>query len=152
MATNTLLTEETVQTVQALIKVNLDSRDGLKEAADHVEDSSVAELFREVAARRDRQATELRGLVKLDDDQPQTAGSLAAAAHRAWMDLRAAFGAGTQAMLDEAERGEDHIKEQYDKALRQPVGNEVMAVLKRQYQDVKSAHDRVRDLRDSYSG
>jgi uncharacterized protein (TIGR02284 family) len=66
------------------------------------------------------------------------------------MDLRAAFGAGTHAMLSEAERGEDYIKGKYEEILKGTAGSAVTDVLNRQYRAVKIAHDRVRDLRDTY--
>lgn len=151
METKTTLTDKTIETIQGLISVNIDSRDGFKEAAEKVEHNSVAQLFCDLAEQRNQQVSELRTLVHSNDEEAEDAGSMAAAAHRAWMDLRAAFGAGTQAMLDEAERGEDHIKAQYEEALKECAGSAVTDVLNRQYAAVKNAHDRVRDLRDSFS-
>lgn len=151
METKTKLTDESIESIQDLISVNIDSRDGFNEAAEHVEDANVSQLFREIAEERNQQVSELRTLVHLNDRESENAGSMAAAAHRAWMDLRATFGAGTKEMLDEAERGEDHIKAQYEEALKECAGSAVTDVLNRQYAVVKKAHDRVRDLRDSFA-
>ena len=82
--------------------------------------------------------------------EPVNRGSVAAAVHRGWMDLRAAVGQGTQAMLEEAERGEDFIKEKYEDVLKHTAGSAVTDVLNRQYRNIKSAHDSIRDLRDSF--
>lgn len=148
--TNTALRPEVVQQLQTLIQVNLDSRDGLLEAADHVRDSSVAHLFHKLAAERNQQASELRSIVAMDGEGPASEGSYAAAAHRGWIELQAALGGGVAAMLAEAERGEDRIKNQYAAALDDLSESPIAAVLRRQNTAVLSAHDRIRDLRDSY--
>ena len=75
---------------------------------------------------------------------------MSAAAHRTWMDIRTALGAGEQAVLSEAERGEDHIKEKYQEALKDLGSCSCTEVLRRQYTAVKAPHDKVRNLRDSY--
>jgi uncharacterized protein (TIGR02284 family) len=111
---------------------------------------TISSLFRELASQREQQAAELRTLVAANFEEPDHEGSYAAAAHRAWMDLRAAFGGGTHAMLSEAERGEDYIKGKYEEILKECAGSAVTDVLNRQYRAVKLAHDRVRDLRDTY--
>jgi uncharacterized protein (TIGR02284 family) len=150
METKTTLTDETISTIQELIQVNIDSRDGFREAADNVEDATVINLFRELAAERSQQASELRSLVNANHEEPESNGSLAAAAHRTWMDLKTALGGGTASILNEAERGEDHIKGKYEAALKNSAGSAVSDVLNRHYADVKKTHDRVRDLRDAY--
>jgi uncharacterized protein (TIGR02284 family) len=66
------------------------------------------------------------------------------------MDLRSALGGGDQAILDEAERGEDHIKEKYEAAIKELGSCSCTTVLRSQYAAIKAAHDKVRDLRDSY--
>jgi uncharacterized protein (TIGR02284 family) len=147
---NTQLTREAAKTLQDLIQLNIDSRDGFRDAAEQIDDVTVAEFFRQVAEERNELANELQTIVATSGEQPEDEGSWTAAAHRAWMDLRSALGGGTAAVLSEAERGEDHIKERYEEALRDLAGNgSVNEVLMRQYSAVKAVHDRVRDLRDA---
>ena len=149
--TKTDLNADSVSTLQDLIQVNIDSRDGFREAADEVGDERIATLFRQIGEVRERNASELQGLVALNDTEPQERGSIAAALHRTWLDLRAKLsGSDTAAVLSEAERGEDHIKAQYEEALKANPGSAVSDVLHRQLGEVKSHHDQVRDLRDAY--
>lgn len=148
--TKTALRPEIVERLQSLIQTNLDSRDGLLEAAEHVGDAGVAKLCHETAAKRNQQASELRTIVASEGDEPQSTGSYAAAAHRGWMDLRAALGGGVSAMLSEAERGEDYIKRRYEEAIDALAGSPITGVLHRHYGDVKSGHDRIRNLRDAF--
>jgi uncharacterized protein (TIGR02284 family) len=150
METKTSLNKATVDKLQELIQVNIDSHDGFNDAASNSEEMTISSLFRELAAQRQQQAAELRTLVAANFEEPDSEGSYAAAAHRAWMDLRAAFGGGTKAMLSEAERGEDYIKGKYEEIVKECAGSAITDVLNRQYRAVKLAHDRVRDLRDTY--
>lgn len=115
------LPERSISYLQELIGLNIDSRDGFRDAASNLkkdESSYLFTLFNNIADARDQQARELQGLVSCNAEEPAKSGSIAAAVHRTWMDLRASLGGGEQAILDEAERGEDHIKEKYEAALK----------------------------------
>jgi len=83
---------------------------------------------------------------------PEKTGSVAGALHRGWIDLKAAVSAKDEhAVLAECERGEDSAVEEYREALEHSeLPPEVHGVIARQYASVQEAHDRVRDLRDSY--
>lgn len=151
METKSTLDHETVNKLQELIQVNIDSRDGYLEAVEHIDNSAIATAFAELATRRNDQASELSGLVSINLQEPVDHGSVAAAVHRAWIDLRGAIGQGTQAMLEEAERGEDYIKGKYEETLKEVAGSAVTDVLNRQYREIKATHDNVCELRDSFA-
>jgi uncharacterized protein (TIGR02284 family) len=152
MATETKLslTSASIDVLNDLIQVNLDSRDGFRHAAGEIEQVNISNMFMQLADEREHQAQELKSLVSLNGEEPTKDGSIAAAAHRTWMDLRTALGGGLQAVLDEAERGEDHIKGKYEDALKQNAGTAASDILHRQFAAVKAAHDRVRDMRDAH--
>ena len=150
-ATTIKLPQKSIDWLQDLIQINLDSKDGFKEAADNLKgkDSSLISFFRDLSSQRAAQASELQSLVANNAEKPEKSGSVAAAAHRTWMDIRTALGGGEHAVLSEAERGEDHIKEKYEKALKDLGSCSCTEILRKQYAAVKASHDRVRDLRDS---
>lgn len=150
METKTNLDEKTIETLQELIQINLDSQDGFQQVAEKTDDTRVAQLFRSLGQERGAQAEELKSLVMVNSETPEDSGSFAAAAHRVWIDLRAALGGDAKVMLIEAEKGEDAIKEKYEEALKDEPGTAVSDVLHRQYAAVKAGHDKVRDLRDAY--
>ncbi len=52
------------------------------------------------------------------------------------------------AVVAEAERGEDVIKQAYENAGRDLAGN-VLGIINDQFSVIKQTHDAVRDLRDS---
>jgi uncharacterized protein (TIGR02284 family) len=137
--------------LQDLIRVNIDSCEGFRDAAEHVHDASLKNLFLMRASERERQAEELKTYVELNQEEPVDEGSFAAKVHRVWMNVREALSSDdTYAVLAEAERGEDHIKEAYEDALRQTSGSAVHDVLMDHYAQVKTAHDHIRDLRDAH--
>jgi uncharacterized protein (TIGR02284 family) len=146
------LPEKSITWLQDLIQVNLDSRDGFKEAADNLKakDPALVTMFRTLSSQRAQQASELKAIVASNSEEPTDSGSVAAAAHRAWMDIRTALGGGEKAVLSEAERGEDHIKGKYEEALKDLGSCTCTETLRRHYTNVKASHDKVRDLRDSF--
>jgi uncharacterized protein (TIGR02284 family) len=146
------LPEKSISWLQDLIQINLDSRDGFKGAAEHLKEkhSTLEAMFRRLANERDSQAKELQTLVATNAEKPQKSGSASAAVHRAWMDLRSAFGGGEHAILSEAERGEDHIKAKYEEAIKDLKGCTCASVLSRQRSAVVASHDTIRDLRDRH--
>ena len=60
-------------------------------------------------------------------------------------------GSDPKGVLDAAEQGEDHAVKTYKKALDADISDGLRSVVQRQSIDVKSAHDKVRSLRDSHS-
>jgi uncharacterized protein (TIGR02284 family) len=148
--TKMTLTDSTIEKLQDLIQVNVDSHDGFEEVADKTDDIAVANLFRRLASERSNQASELQAIVAANCEEPEESGSYSAAAHRVLIDIRAALGGGTKVMLIEAEKGEDQIKEKYEEVMKDNPGTAVSDVLHRHYEAVKAAHDHVRDLRDKY--
>ncbi|QDU27550.1 hypothetical protein ETAA8_26380 [Anatilimnocola aggregata] len=146
------LTQKSIDWLQSLIQINIDSRDGFKEASENLKEKnpSLANRFCSLAQQRDSQATELQTMVASNAEAPTESGSFSAAAHRTWMDLRTALGGGEQAVLDEAERGEDTIKAKYEEALKDMGGSEPCCdTLRRHLTAVQSSHDEVKALRDS---
>jgi len=52
------------------------------------------------------------------------------------------------AILDECERGEDSAKKAYEDALKEDLPGDVRRVIENQYREVKTNHDRVKELRN----
>jgi uncharacterized protein (TIGR02284 family) len=144
------LPDTTVDKLQDLLRVNIDSENGFRDAAEQVDDVALRRIFRQFADERQSNAAELKQFVELNGEAAVDDGSVLAAIHRAWMDLKAAVSSrDAKAVLTEAERGEDHIKQMYEDVLTETAGSAVNDVLQHQYAKVKAAHDVVRDLRDA---
>ena len=150
LETTTTLEDTTVSTLEDLIQLNIDSRDGFREAAENVERFDLASEFRKFAEERDRQAEELKVYVELNNETPPAEGSYTAALHRTWINVKNALaGDDVLAILQECERGEDVIKDAYENALKETAGSAVNDVLSSHMRQVKAVHDHVRDLRDA---
>ena len=140
----------TVKTLNELIETLKDGQNGFKSAAADVKDMRVKSVFTELASERTRLAGELQTHVSRLGGAPEKTGSASAAIHRGWINLKSALGGGEKSILDEAERGEDLAVKSFEKALRAKLPPDVAGVVQRQYGEVKKAHDKVRDLRDSW--
>lgn len=145
------LNDQTIEKLQTLIRYNIDAYDGFQKSAEEIENVHLASLFRDLAQERSAMARELQEYVEWNNTEAEDDGSVSAAVHRTWMGIRAALdNEGSYAILAEAERGEDYIKAAYEDVLKSIPGNALNDVVQQQYARVKAAHDRIRELRDSY--
>ena len=152
LETKTDLTDESIEQLQNLITANVNSLEGLNDAAEAVDDPAVAKVFRQTADERRGFPDELKTYVTWNGEEASKEESWAAKVHQAWMKCRAKLNGGdAHVVLIEAEYGEDHIKEAYEDALKSNPGSAVSEILHSQYAVVKAGHDRIRDLRDAYA-
>ena len=141
--------EKTFDILNELIQTSHDAHNGFREAAENVQDPELRTFFMQQSEERARFASELeREAEGFGAKEPERGGTVAAAAHRAWMDIKASLGAGETGILESVERGEDSAKETYEKALREPLPEGIAGIVRRQAQSVFSAHDRAKALRD----
>ncbi|MEP6704189.1 MAG: PA2169 family four-helix-bundle protein [Acidobacteriota bacterium] len=141
---------DVISTLNGLIETCKDGQNGFKEAAEGVERSDLKSLFYEFSQQRSQFAGELQSLVQSLGGDPENSGSIAAALHRGWINIKSAVtGKDESAILNECERGEDSAKNAYKNALEEALPANVMETIQTQYAAVQSAHDRVKALRDS---
>ena len=144
--------DDVISTLNGLIETCKDGQNGFQEAAEGVERSDLKSLFYEFSQQRAQFAGELQQLVQSLGGDPENTGSMVAALHRGWINIKSAVtGKDESSILAECERGEDSAKNNYKDALKEPLPANVMEVVQRQYEAVQSAHDRVKALRDATS-
>lgn len=144
------LKDTTIKSLKDLVRVNMDSGKGLAAAADTVESESLTTLLRSISKQRMENAEELRSVVEMSDEECNDVGSIGGTLHRWWLECRGKLNGGDdKVVLIEAERGEDIIKDRYERFLKETPGTEVEPVIRRQYEGVKKGHDGIRDLRDA---
>ena len=142
--------DDVISTLNGLIETCKDGQNGFQEAAEGVERSDLKSLFYEFSQQREQFAGELQSLVQSLGGDPENSGSMAAALHRGWINIKSAVtGKDEAAILNECERGEDSAKDMYKDALKQPLPANVMETVQTQYVAVQSAHDRVKALRNA---
>ena len=142
----------TIAILTHLIETLKDGQQGFREAAADVEATDLKTLFSEYSLQRSKFSGELQQLARsLGADDPATGGSLGGAIHRGWINIKAALSSkDPHAILAECERGEDLAVADYKQALSvEGLPKDVAETLSAQYVEVKAAHDRIRDLRDS---
>jgi len=144
--------KETISTINDLIETLKDGQEGFRQAAEAVEDPELKSLFNEFSLQRARFAGELQSeAVTMGESEPEKSGSTAGALHRSWINLKAAIAKrDDHAILEECERGEDSAVHEYQDALEdQDLTGPVREIISRQYEKVKSVHDRIKQLRDA---
>lgn len=141
--------EREVDTLNDLIKTTIDSVDGYRSAAEDAEHSEYRSIFFDRANERSAVADQLQSYVRELGGEPTTDGSIVAGAHRIFMDLKSAVtGNDDAAVVAEVERGEDHIKHQFEAAMSDhDISPETRAVIDRCYQSVKQGHDQMSNLK-----
>ncbi len=143
---------EIISTINGLIETLKDGQKGFKQAAEGVKDSNLRSLFNEYSMQRSRFAGELQAqAVQMGEPDPENGSSATGAMHRAWINLKSALTSGDDhAVLAECERGEDSAVAEYQEAMKDGSLNApVREIVSRQFQEVKSAHDRIKQLRDA---
>ena len=167
----------TIDALKELIAARRDAEQGLRVCAEHVRGlrlkvlvmahlQDCAQALQELQSLvrllgGDRAATERsareppagasEGIPSGDDLEPPPPGD-SVAAHRHRSDLRAALACdGDGVILDECERGGSRALEVYRNALDDPLPGLVRAIILRQFEDVMTNHDQIRDLRSEPS-
>jgi uncharacterized protein (TIGR02284 family) len=144
--------KEIISTINGLIETLKDGQQGFKEASEAVKDSQLKSLFSEFSLQRAKFAGELQNeAISLGESDPEDSSSTAGAMHRAWINLKSAITSqDDHAILAECERGEDSAVAEYKKAMEEEeLSAPIRETISRQYADVKSAHDRIKVLRDA---
>ncbi|KPF50384.1 MULTISPECIES: PA2169 family four-helix-bundle protein [unclassified Novosphingobium] len=140
-----------ISVLNGLITTTLDSLKGFEDAAEDAKSTRFATLFTSFVHDRGQIVATLQAEVRNLGGEPEDSSSLLGAAHRSFMDLKQALtGKNDKAIIDEVERGEDHIKAKFEKASKdaelQPATRDV---IRDAFVSVKAGHDQMRDLKHS---
>ena len=139
--------EELIECLNDLIQTCRDGESGFQTAADHIKDTNLREFFEKCSVQRAQFASELRSEVRQLGGSPTKSGSVSAAFHRGWMNIKSIVTGGSDAaIIAECERGEDAAVENYQRVLKQNLPPNVLPVVKHQFTEMKRSHDRIRAL------
>lgn len=140
------MNDHDIKSLNTLIETTLDSAFGYYEAAK--DSSRYAPMFQSRADERREVATNLQQQVRALGGEPEDDGTVMGAAHRMFVNLRNTIAGGDKAVVDEVERGEDHIKAKYEDALKDSdITPTTRQVIQAAYTSVKTGHDQMRDLK-----
>ena len=144
-------TSHDIRTLNGLIATTIDSVDGYQEAAKDSENSRFTPMFTSRAHERRQVASDLQAEVTRLGGNPEDDGTILAGAHRAFVNLKSAVtGKDDKAIVNEVERGEDHIKAKFEDAMKDDeLSPETKSAIGAAWGSVKAGHDEMRDLKHS---
>lgn len=135
-----------------LIALNIASERGFNVAAENVKNRGLQVMFKTFAQERAQFAKALRAQGKgLNIEPNQRSGSsFLAAAHRGWINIKAAMTIGQPAtekvVLREVVRGERVAVRRYEEVLQRPMSAELREVVQEQHQRVHEVCERAQEL------
>lgn len=133
-------TDYDIRMLNGLIEATLDSADGYADAA--TDSSRFAETFAARSSERRAAAAVLQEHVASLGGTSPDDGTLLAAAHRLFVNLRHTLGGG-----------EDHIKAKFEDAVRDSdISSATRAVIARVQGSVQAGHDAMRQLKHALHG
>jgi uncharacterized protein (TIGR02284 family) len=125
-----------------LIVTLIDSVKGYEHSAEKAEAGAYRTFFTDMAGERRRAVEILQAASRAEDGSPADYGSAAATLHRRVEDLRVALGGGDAAIVKEIERGEDYLKEEFERVLADDrMSPAAMAAVREAYASVRRGHD-----------
>lgn len=145
------MADRIVKLLNKLVETSKNGEKGFLAAAEDTKNPELRGLFQNRARDCAAGASELQAVVTRLGGAPETGGTVAGAVHRGWEHMKSAVtGRSDAAILDECERGEDIAKKNYADAMKEPLPEDIRAVVQRQYDGVLRNHDQIRDLRNRY--
>jgi uncharacterized protein (TIGR02284 family) len=146
------INKEAISVLNDLIETCKDGQEGFKTCAEDIKNPELKNLFIQRSADCATAAAELQATVRSLGGDPETSTSVSGDMHRRWVDVKSMFtGKDEEAVLNEAERGEDHAKKAYKKALEKINEDNLVSIrdtVERQYHGVQRNHDQVKALRN----
>lgn len=129
---------DTKSELKSVLTRVVDSADGYESAAQDADQGRFAIMFKEKAQERRGFATEIRNHLNTLGEQVDEDGSLLAAGHRVFKDIRdKVTGSDDQAIIKEVDRGESTLLKTYDSALEDiPASDQAYQLLSKQRESV----------------
>ena len=126
-----------------LIITLIDSVKGYEHSAEKADGARYKGFFLEMAQDRRAAVTTLQEASRAQGGTPADDGSVAGTLHRRFEDLRVALGGGDEAIIKEVERGEDYLKEEFERVLNdERMSPAAMGAVREAYESVRRGHDR----------
>ena len=142
-----------VKGLNKLITTLYDGENGYKEAAEEVDSVSLATKFREIAQQRYNFGHEIKPEITKLGGEVDKGGSVGAALHRAWIDIKDAFAANDEAaVLGECIRGDESAVETYREVLQNnSYSTDARQIVTRQLETIERTLAELRQLKTTYA-
>lgn len=137
-----------IKVMNSLVATTIDSADGYRDAAERTSDDRLKPVFDRFERERRHTAERLKDEVRQFGGAPQEDGTIKAAAHRRWLDLKDTLGRGDRAVLDSVEAGERYICGKYETALKdQKLSAGARNAISQAFTSIKNGKTQVSELR-----
>ncbi len=141
--------EEVVTTLNDLASACFDSAKGFAQASCYVESKGVKTFLNGAAVQREKFVRELLAAAARYGNAPAAAGTVAGAAHRGWIGLKAALTGGSEnAILAACLTEEQWTDTAYREALDTPLPQDVSTLVQRQYEGVRDVRQNLAQFKE----
>ncbi|MEC3911701.1 PA2169 family four-helix-bundle protein [Sphingobium sp. CR2-8] len=138
-----------VSKLDDLITTLIDSVKGYEHSADKVDSVDFQTLFRNLAIERTQAVDLLQARSRALGGKPNAFGSMAGTVHRRMEDIFVALGGGDKAVVQAIDRGEDYLREEFERVLNDSaIDEETLAVVRRAHDSVAHGQVVVTSLKD----
>ena len=146
--------EDIIDILNGLVEINNDRIEGYQRASDETKAADLKSLFATMADQSRTFRQQLAEEVIRNGGTPKEGTTNSGKLYRIWMDVKAALSANDRkAVLSNCEFGEDAAQEAYNDALKDEDFQRTFdsALVRKQRDDLKQSHDKIRTLRDAVS-
>lgn len=142
--------KQLTRTLNRLISLSIASEKGFNVAAENVKNRGLQIMFKAFAQERAQFAKRLSEIVRAMGVEPADGSGFLAAAHRGWINIKAAMTIGQPAtervVLGEVVRGERVAESRYEDVLSRPLPPETREVVSQQHERVREVLQRAQEL------
>lgn len=132
-----------------LITTLIDSVKGYEHSAEKVKSVDFQTLFRNLAAERVQAVDLLQAHSRALGGKPNSFGSAAGTVHRRMEDIFVALGGGDKAVVQAIDRGEDYLREEFERVLKdEAIDAETQVIVRQAHESVAHGHRVVQGLKD----
>lgn len=141
-----------ISALNTIITTLYDGENGFKEAAEEVDNPSLATRLRTLSKQRYDFGHEIKPFIKELGGDVDKGGSFSASLHRTWMNIKEALSSNDEAaILAECVRGEESAVNTYqDVIVDEKLAPAVTTVLRRQLDSITSSLAEMRRLSETY--
>ncbi|WP_121667598.1 ferritin-like domain-containing protein [Mesonia aquimarina] len=140
-------TDKVSKRLNQLLEKNYDAEKGYKDAAERVENPKMKDFLSEQAQKRYDFGHQLKSEIKNYGKSPDKGGSVKGAAHRAWMDLKAAVSSDKhENIMEEVQRGEQSAINEYDEVIAEDLPPTTKDILVKQREEIKQAQQSAKNF------
>lgn len=147
------ITEKTSKELKELIVINNDRYEGYKTASEETQEANLKALFHNYSLQSQQFSNELQHLLPEHEYIPDPEElNISQSFNRIFRDIKSILeGKDRKGILSTCEFEEDIVKKVYSNFLEnsEEMEYDVLEIIKNQHFDLKSAHDKIKALRDS---